>query len=334
MIRKFDGDKAFLSNFYLSTIAFEGDVYPTVEHAFQAAKTSDVGERASVRDAGAPGQAKRRGRKVTLRADWEEVKNDIMLGILRIKFRDPGLRALLLATGDAELVEGNWWHDRYWGQCDCARCKGQGRNILGNLLMQVRSELRMAEQPEETEGEKGMELKETIIGSERIFEGRIVHLRVDTVRLPDGKESKREIVEHRGAVCIVPVREDGMVLLVRQFRLAAGKALLEIPAGTLEVGEEPLDCAARELEEETGYRAAELRPLFSMYLAPGYSTELIHAFLATDLTPTQAHTDADEHVELVPVPLSEIEKRVLAGEFQDAKTVASLLAASRLLNAN
>lgn len=177
-----------------------------------------------------------------------------------------------------------------------------------------------------------MELNETVLHSESIYEGKIVHLRVDTVRLPDGKESKREVVAHRGAVCIVPVCDDGMVLLIRQFRLPAGKILLEIPAGTLEAGEEPLACAARELEEETGYRAGKLRPLFQAFLAPGYSTELIHAFLATDLTEAQAHTDADENVELVPIPLSEVEGRVLSGEFQDAKSIASLLAALRQLS--
>jgi ADP-ribose pyrophosphatase len=175
-----------------------------------------------------------------------------------------------------------------------------------------------------------MELKETILGSETIYSGKIVHLRVDTVRLPDGRESKREIVGHRGAVCIVPIR-DGSVLMVRQFRLAAGKALLEIPAGTLEEGEEPDACAARELEEETGYRAGNLRPMFQAYLAPGYSTERIHAYLATGLTPASAHTDADENVELVTLPIDEIEGRVLSGEFQDAKTIASLLVALRLL---
>src|SRR5262249_53704279 len=147
---------------------------------------------------------------------------------------------------------------------------------------------------------------ETVIGSQSIYEGRIVHLRVDTVRLPNGKESKREIVAHRGAVCIVPVRDDGKILLVQQFRLAAGKTLLEIPAGTLEEGEGPALCAERELEEETGYRAAKLVPLFQAYLAPGYSTELIYAFLATGLTPTQAHTDADENLELTPLSFAEI----------------------------
>ncbi|HLK55658.1 MAG TPA: NUDIX hydrolase [Chthonomonadaceae bacterium] len=176
-----------------------------------------------------------------------------------------------------------------------------------------------------------MELTETVIGTEEVFQGKLIHLRVNTVRLPNGNEAKREVVVHKGAVCIVPVQDDGTVLMIRQFRLAAGRVLFEIPAGTLEIGEEPDACAARELEEETGYTAANLRPLFSAYLAPGYSTELIHAYLATGLTKTHAHTDDDENVELVPIPLADLERRVLAGELQDAKTIAAVLTAIRLL---
>jgi ADP-ribose pyrophosphatase len=173
------------------------------------------------------------------------------------------------------------------------------------------------------------ELQETVIGSETIFEGRVVRLRVDKVRLPNGTESKREIVWHHGAVCIVPVRDDGMALMVRQFRLAAGKTLLEIPAGTLEPGESPAECATRELEEETGYRAENLRFLFSAYLAPGYSTECIHAFLATGLTQGEAHADADENLHLVPIPLAELENRILEGEIEDSKTISATLMALR-----
>lgn len=175
-----------------------------------------------------------------------------------------------------------------------------------------------------------MDLSETVIGSEEIYRGRVVKLRVDRVRLADGREAKREIVGHQGAVCIVPVL-DGQILLLQQFRLATGGVLLEVPAGTLEVGEEPAACAARELEEETGYRAATLRPLFSTYLAPGYSSELMHAYLAEGLTPGATHLDADEQVELTPLPIAEIERRILAGEIRDAKTIASVLVALRLL---
>lgn len=176
-----------------------------------------------------------------------------------------------------------------------------------------------------------MELNETVIGTENIYDGKILHLRVDTVRLPDGYESKREIVAHKGAVCVVPVQEDGTILMVRQFRLAAGQTLLEIPAGTLEPGEDPDACAARELEEETGYRAATLRLLFQIYPTPGYSTERIYAYLATGLAPGKAHLDAGENVELAAVPRAEAERMALSGEIQDAKTLCSLLVALRSL---
>lgn len=176
-----------------------------------------------------------------------------------------------------------------------------------------------------------MDFEETVLGSESIFAGRIVHLRVDTVRLPNGNTSRREVVVHRGAVCIVPLKEDGTVLLVRQFRLPAGRALLEIPAGTLEPGEDPRVCAARELEEETGYSAAGLEPLFQAYLAPGYSTELIHAYLATGLRPGTAHPDEDETCEVHPVPLADTARMIRDGELQDSKTIAALLFAERSL---
>jgi 8-oxo-dGTP pyrophosphatase MutT (NUDIX family) len=182
------------------------------------------------------------------------------------------------------------------------------------------------------DGAKENELKETVIGTEEIYRGKIVHLQVHTVHLPDGKEAKREVVQHRGAVCIVPITDDGNVLLIRQFRLAAGEALLEIPAGTLEPGETPAACAARELEEETGFRAGTLRPLFSAFLAPGYSSELIHAFLATDLMPGSTHMDEDEKVVLAPMPLVEVQQRILDGELRDAKTIASILVAAQLMN--
>jgi ADP-ribose pyrophosphatase len=116
---------------------------------------------------------------------------------------------------------------------------------------------------------------EETTGSERIYEGRIINLRVDTVRLPSGRESKREVIEHKGAVCIVPVLDDGRVMLVRQFRKASGQSLLEVPAGGLEEGESPEQCAARELMEECGFRPGKLVPIYEAFLAPGYSTGLL-----------------------------------------------------------
>lgn len=121
----------------------QGVAYPTVEHAFQAMKTHDRSERMAIAALDTPGRAKRAGRKVRLRPDWESVKQDVMLDLLRQKFAPGSLHAQrLLATGDAEIVEWNAWHDRTWGRCTCERCRRAGRNLLGGLLMRVRAELR------------------------------------------------------------------------------------------------------------------------------------------------------------------------------------------------
>ena len=136
IIDQFHGPYRFLSNFWGAKVTLDGVVYPTVEHAYQAAKTLDAAERENIRAARAPNIAKRMGRSVTLRPDWEQVKVSIMLDLLRQKFRDPRWRGLLLDTGAAELVEGNYWGDTFWGVCN-----GGGLNQLGLLLMQVRSEL-------------------------------------------------------------------------------------------------------------------------------------------------------------------------------------------------
>lgn len=142
MIESFSGPYAWLSNFHASPVEYEGESYRTIEHAFQAAKTFDAAERRSIRDAPTPGDAKRLGRSVCLRPDWEEVKHDIMLQLVRSKFSQAPLRDKLLATGNTELVEGNTWHDKFWGRCICQRCKRRGANHLGSILMQVRDELK------------------------------------------------------------------------------------------------------------------------------------------------------------------------------------------------
>lgn len=169
------------------------------------------------------------------------------------------------------------------------------------------------------------ETVEELLRSEKVFDGRLIALRKDTVRLPNGRESTREVVVHPGAVAIVPMLDDRKVILVSQYRHAVGKTLMEIPAGTLHPDEKPEDCALRELREETGYIAGRLEKLLSLYLAPGYSTELIHLFLAEDLRPAKSETDEDEFIELVIVPLDEAVVKILKGEIQDAKTVAALL---------
>ena len=136
-IDKFDGTEyGFLSNFYSSPIQYEGIIYPTVEHMFQALKAEDDGTRRKIANASTPGQAKRLGRSVALRGDWEEVKVDVMRTALKLKFSNPTLKAKLLATGEAELIEGNTWNDRFWGVCG-----GTGKNMLGTLLMELRASL-------------------------------------------------------------------------------------------------------------------------------------------------------------------------------------------------
>lgn len=143
MINCFDGKWAFLSNFYWNEIEFEGITYPTNEHFFQAMKTLDIGERQKIANCLTPGQAKRMGRQVALRPDWEEVKEDIMFLGLCLKFADEQLADWLVETGDEPLEEGTTWHDNEWGNCSCPKCRNiEGKNKLGKLLMRVRGMIR------------------------------------------------------------------------------------------------------------------------------------------------------------------------------------------------
>lgn len=162
-------------------------------------------------------------------------------------------------------------------------------------------------------------------GSNKVYEGRVLSLRVDTVELPDGRETTREVVEHPGSVVIVPMLDPDRVVLVRQFRLPAEEALWELPAGTLGRGEDPDECAARELVEETGYRAGKLRRFCSFYTAPGYSSELIHAYLATDLVGVGQRVEEDEFIRVSVVELSEALRMIDEGEIRDGKTICGVL---------
>jgi len=143
VINRFDGEYAFLSNFAHRPIIIKGKTWVTVEHIFQAAKTLDEDMREQIRLAPTPGKAKQMGRTIQIRSDWEEIKQDVMLKSIRLKFRQyPGLKEHLLSTKDAVLIEGNTWHDNTWGDCHCSKCqKIEGRNLLGQILMQVREEL-------------------------------------------------------------------------------------------------------------------------------------------------------------------------------------------------
>lgn len=175
-------------------------------------------------------------------------------------------------------------------------------------------------------------LAEITLRTERVYDGRAVSLRVDAVRLPDGSEAKREVVEHPGAVALVALSDHGEVLLVRQWRHAAGQALLEIPAGTLEPGEAPIDCAGRELIEETGFRAGQIEPLTTFFTTPGFTQEKMHVFVARDLEPAQAEADADEFIAVVPLPWDDALRACRDGRIADGKTIAGILLADRLLN--
>jgi len=170
------------------------------------------------------------------------------------------------------------------------------------------------------------EAPEVVLSSEVIYSGKVVKLRVDEVRLPNGRATRREVVEHRGAVALVALDADGNCLLVRQYRSAVGRVLLEIPAGTLEADEDPAACAARELAEETGYRPGRLVELFGFYSAPGFCTEHLWVYLATDLVAEALEADADEDIELIRAPLGDCVELIRSGEIRDAKSIAGLLA--------
>lgn len=168
--------------------------------------------------------------------------------------------------------------------------------------------------------------------SETVFRGRILDVCRDRLELPDGRETTMEVVCSPDATAVVAVNDAGEVLLLDQFRYATGGMLLEIPAGKMEPGENPEECARRELEEETGYRAGSLRHLASFFTTPGFCTEKIHLFLALDLTRGSQNLDRDEFLEVTPVPLVKALEMVDRGEISDAKTIVGLLTAHRVLN--
>ena len=175
------------------------------------------------------------------------------------------------------------------------------------------------------------DLAETTLSTRRIYEGRVLNLRVAEVCMPSGRCTTREVVEHRGAVAAVPLASDNEVFLVRQWRYAVGQATLELPAGTLEPDESPQECIRRELVEEIGQRAGSIEPLVSLFVSPGYSNEMIHIFLATDLTPQTAQADEDEDLRVIRMPLAQALEMCEAGEVRDGKTVAGLLCAAAKL---
>ncbi len=170
------------------------------------------------------------------------------------------------------------------------------------------------------------------VGGRRGYEGKVISVDVDEVCFPDGSLGSLEMVRHPGASAVVPLlgepEDDPEVLLIRQYRYAADGYLYEIPAGRLDAGEQPLECARRELQEETGYTASHVEHLFTMYTTPGFTDEKIHLYLATGLMAGASAREADEFMELVPTRLSRALSMVEQGEIQDAKTALALLYAA------
>lgn len=169
--------------------------------------------------------------------------------------------------------------------------------------------------------------EEQTVSSEYVYRGRAVSLRVDTVELSGGRRTTREVVEHSDSVGIVAIDAEDNVLLVRQFRKSVEESLLEIPAGGIHPGEDPTDCARRELQEETGYLPQRLERVGGFYSGPGYCSEYLHLFLATDLKPSRLHANDTESIKLVRVPIPQVPDLVAKGEINDAKSIAGLLMA-------
>ena len=168
-------------------------------------------------------------------------------------------------------------------------------------------------------------LKETKISSEQKFKGRLIDLYLDQVELPNGETTTREWIDHPGAVCLIPILPDGKICLIRQFRYGPGEEFIEIPAGKLDAGEAPLDCAYRELEEETGYRTNKLTFLTNIHPAIGFSNEKMWMYLAEELELSKKKLDEDEFLELLPTPLNKALEWVFSGKITDVKTIIGIM---------
>lgn len=185
---------------------------------------------------------------------------------------------------------------------------------------------------------KGLDLmdkyEEKTISSKSIYEGNIISLRVDDVELPDGKLAKRELIKHPGAVATIPITADGKLILVKQFRKALNRTLIEIPAGRIEIDEDPKHTAIRELEEETGFGTNKVTYIQSFATSPGFADEIIHLYLAEELYKIEnpADGDEDEFIELIEVSIEEAEQLVVSGEIYDAKTAFAVIYAKFELN--
>lgn len=176
-----------------------------------------------------------------------------------------------------------------------------------------------------------MREEEKTISSDRIYTGKVISLKVDTVEIEKKGYQKREIVEHGGAVAIVAITDDKEVILVKQFRKPIEKVIWEIPAGKLEIGENPKDCAIRELKEETGYSAQNLKLIHKFYTSAGFSNQKIYIYLATELIAGENNFDDDEDLEVHKIDLEEAYNMISKNEIEDAKTSIGLLLAKELI---
>jgi ADP-ribose pyrophosphatase len=170
--------------------------------------------------------------------------------------------------------------------------------------------------------------KERVVESRHVYRGRAIHVRVDSVVKPNDKKTTREVVEHVDCVVILPVDSKGNVLLVRQYRHAVDKELLELPAGSIDPGETPEQAAVRELREETGFKPGKLEGLGGFYAAPGYCTEYLHFFRATQLERSPLTAEDTDEIEVVPVSPAEVPGLIASGQICDAKTIAGFRIAS------
>ena len=177
-------------------------------------------------------------------------------------------------------------------------------------------------------------LKEKKIKSDIVFSGRLLEVYRDVVHLPNGQTSSREWINHPGAICCVPILPDGKIALIRQYRYAIKEEFIELPAGKLDEGEIPENCALRELEEEIGYRANNLTFLTNLHPAIGFANEIMWLYLAKNLEKTEPKLDNDEFIELIPTKLEDAVEMVYRGDITDAKTIIGLLWAERLLIKN
>ena len=167
-------------------------------------------------------------------------------------------------------------------------------------------------------------MREERLSSQRIYDGRVISLRVDTLRRSDGREVVREIIEHKPVIVVLPIDTNGAIVMVKQYRTPTERELLELPAGGIEPGETPEEAVIRELQEEIGYKPGNLVRLGGFYSAPGFTDEYLHAFLATDLVVSNMYAEDTDEIEIVRIPLNDIPLLLANGSIEDAKTLAVL----------